>query len=76
MNEAYVNYVRYDVLGKDLLNASLNYVPSLKELYHNLTKLMPDYGSIKNWYVFSLSITIQYYNNISVNNNLFLSSFL
>lgn len=47
--DSYVSYIRYDVLGKDLLNATLTYVPSLKILYKNLTLTMTDYGSIKNW---------------------------
>jgi hypothetical protein len=45
--DAYLAYVKYDTLGKDLLNSSLNYVPSLKEEYKNLTKF-PEYGSLKN----------------------------
>lgn len=45
--EKYVNYIKHDVLGKDLLNSTLNYVPSLKIQYRNLTKF-PEYGSIKN----------------------------
>lgn len=47
--ETYIAYIRNDILGKDLLNGSLNYVPSLKVLYRNLTQLMPDYGSLRNW---------------------------
>jgi hypothetical protein len=46
-NDAYVNYIKYETLGKDLLNSSLNYVPYLKEEYRNMTKF-PNYGSIKN----------------------------
>jgi hypothetical protein len=46
-NEGYVNYIKHDALGRDLLNSSLNYVPSLKELYKNLTNF-PDYGRIRN----------------------------
>lgn len=49
--DSYVSYIRYDVLGKDLLNATLTYVPSLKILYKNLTLTMMDYGSIRNWYI-------------------------
>lgn len=47
--DAYVAYIRNDILGKDLLNGSLNYVPSLRELYRNLTEVMPDYGSLRKW---------------------------
>ncbi|KAG5683567.1 hypothetical protein PVAND_012840 [Polypedilum vanderplanki] len=45
--ENYVNYIKYDVLGKDLLNSSFIYVPYLKDEYKNLTNF-PEYGSIKN----------------------------
>lgn len=45
--DAYVNYIKYDTLGKDLLNSSLNYVPYLKDEYKNLTNFR-EYGSIKN----------------------------
>lgn len=48
--EKYINYIKYDVLGKDLLNSTLNYVPSLKLLYRNLTNFT-EYGSIKNMLV-------------------------
>ncbi|CAO1407946.1 unnamed protein product [Diamesa hyperborea] len=46
--DRYINYLKYDVLGKDLLNSSLNYVPSLKKVYKNLTNSMANYGRIKN----------------------------
>lgn len=45
--ESHVHYIKYDTLGKDLLNSSLNYVPYLREEYNNLTKFR-EYGSIKN----------------------------
>lgn len=47
VGDSYVNYVRHEALGRDLLNASLTYVPSLKILYDDLTKTMPEYGRIK-----------------------------
>lgn len=47
VGESYVNYIKYDALGKDLLNSSLNYVPYLKSQYKNLTNFK-EYGSIKN----------------------------
>lgn len=47
--DTYVAYIRNDILGKDLLNGSLNYVPSLRRLYRNLTEVMPDYGSLRKW---------------------------
>ncbi|XP_063237909.1 uncharacterized protein LOC134539652 [Bacillus rossius redtenbacheri] len=43
----YVNYVKHEALGSDLLNSSLNLVPSIKKMYQNLTKHMSDYGSIQ-----------------------------
>lgn len=46
--EAHINYIKYDVLGKDLLNSSLNYVPYLKNMYRNITITIPEYGHIKN----------------------------
>ncbi|CAO1392846.1 unnamed protein product [Diamesa serratosioi] len=55
--DRYINYLKYDVLGKDLLNSSLNYVPSLKKVYKNLTNSMPNYGRIKNRKV-SLTIAL------------------
>ncbi|KAJ6638428.1 Atrial natriuretic peptide receptor 1, partial [Pseudolycoriella hygida] len=48
-HETYVAYIRNDILGRDLLNGSLYYVPALKILYKNLTKVMPDYGNLRNW---------------------------
>lgn len=48
--ENYVAYIRNDILGRDLLNGSLYYVPALKLLYKNLTRVMPDYGHLRNWY--------------------------
>lgn len=51
--ESYVNYIKYDTLGKDLLNSSLNYVPYLKDEYKNLTSFR-EYGSIKNRWVVSI----------------------
>ncbi|CRK95793.1 CLUMA_CG009250, isoform A [Clunio marinus] len=45
--EPYVNFIKYDTLGKDLLNTSLNIVPYLKDQYKNLTNFR-EYGSIKN----------------------------
>nr|XP_022905172.1 uncharacterized protein LOC111417189 isoform X2 [Onthophagus taurus] len=43
----YSNYIKHDAIAKDLLNGSLNYVPKLKAIYRNLTRNMPNYGSIK-----------------------------
>jgi len=43
----YINYVRHEALGRDLLNAALTYVPSLKKFYGELTRTMPEYGKIK-----------------------------
>ncbi|XP_012256293.1 receptor-type guanylate cyclase daf-11 isoform X2 [Athalia rosae] len=46
--ESYVSYVRHEALGRDLLNGSLTYVPTLKTFYTELTRTMPDYGKIKS----------------------------
>ncbi|XP_072749417.1 uncharacterized protein [Anoplolepis gracilipes] len=43
----YVSYVRHEALGRDLLNAALTYVPSLKMFYDELTRTMPEYDKIK-----------------------------
>ncbi|XP_015606868.1 receptor-type guanylate cyclase daf-11 isoform X2 [Cephus cinctus] len=48
MSENYVSYVRHETLGRDLLNGSLTYVPSLKAFYAELTRTMTDYGRIKS----------------------------
>ncbi|CAD7089726.1 unnamed protein product [Hermetia illucens] len=47
--EAYVAYIKHDSLGKDLLNGTLNYVPSLFDIYRNLNLSKADYGNLKNW---------------------------
>ena len=46
-NASYIHYVRHEALGNDLLNSSLNYVPSLRKLYMDLTTRMADYGNIR-----------------------------
>jgi hypothetical protein len=46
-NPSYIHYVRHEAMGNDLLNSSLNYVPSLRKLYMDLTTRMADYGNIK-----------------------------
>ncbi|KAJ9577045.1 hypothetical protein L9F63_006393, partial [Diploptera punctata] len=46
-NSSYIHYVRHEALGNDLLNSSLNFVPSLRLLYKDLTRRMKDYGDIK-----------------------------
>lgn len=54
--ESYVNYIKYDTLGKDLLNSSLNYLPYLKDEYKNLTQFK-EYGSIKNrWAIWAFHL--------------------
>ncbi|CRK89249.1 CLUMA_CG003008, isoform A [Clunio marinus] len=44
---AYVNYIKYDTLGRDLLNTSFTFVQSLEKDYINVTNF-PEYESIKN----------------------------
>lgn len=51
VDESYVSYIRHEALGRDLLNGSLTYVPSLKNYYVELTNTMPDYGKIKSRFV-------------------------
>lgn len=46
--DKYVDYIRQDTLGKDLLNSTFNYVPSLREIYSNRTSL-PIYGKLRKW---------------------------
>jgi hypothetical protein len=46
-SSSYIHYVRHEALGNDLLNSSLNYVPSLRPLYRDLTTRMGDYGNIR-----------------------------
>jgi hypothetical protein len=46
-NASYIHYVRHEALGNDLLNSSLNYVPSIRKLYMELTTRMEDYGNIR-----------------------------
>lgn len=48
--DGYINYIKYDTVGKDLLNSSLTYVPYLRDEYKNLTNFR-EYGSIKNTWV-------------------------
>nr|XP_029733821.1 uncharacterized protein LOC109405405 isoform X1 [Aedes albopictus]XP_029733822.1 uncharacterized protein LOC109405405 isoform X1 [Aedes albopictus]XP_029733823.1 uncharacterized protein LOC109405405 isoform X1 [Aedes albopictus] len=47
--DAYVNYIQHDIVGKELLNGSLNYIPKLKATYKELTRLMKGYGKLKQW---------------------------
>lgn len=49
--EAYVSFIRYDFLAKELINSTLNYVPSLKTMYTNLSKNMENFQQLKNWYI-------------------------
>lgn len=44
----YVKYIKYDALGKDLLNGTFNYVPSMKAIYRRLTNSMKNYGAIQH----------------------------
>ncbi|XP_025158070.1 uncharacterized protein LOC105182028 isoform X1 [Harpegnathos saltator] len=47
LGDNYISYVRHEALGRDLLNAALTYVPSLKKFYEELTRTMPEYDKIK-----------------------------
>lgn len=46
-SDKYVDYIRHDVLGKDLLNTTINYVPSVKAVYKSVSN-MPTYESLRN----------------------------
>lgn len=45
--DAYVQYVRYDFLAKELVNSTLNYMPSLKPLYENIKVNMKDFALLE-----------------------------
>ncbi|XP_053679485.1 uncharacterized protein LOC128730464 [Anopheles nili] len=47
--DSYIKYVQHDILGRDLLNGSLHFVPSLKVIYKNITLTMRSYGNITQW---------------------------
>uniref|UniRef100_A0A182J623 guanylate cyclase n=1 Tax=Anopheles atroparvus TaxID=41427 RepID=A0A182J623_ANOAO len=47
--DSYIKYVQHDILGRDLLNGSLHFVPSLKTIYRNITLTMKSYGNITQW---------------------------
>ncbi|XP_065091667.1 uncharacterized protein LOC135712640 isoform X2 [Ochlerotatus camptorhynchus] len=47
--EPYVNYIQHDIVGKELLNGSLNYIPKLKSAYRDLTRGTKGYGKLKLW---------------------------
>lgn len=46
-SDKYVDYIRHDILGKDLLNTTINYVPSVKAVYKSVST-MPTYESLQN----------------------------
>ncbi|XP_055587233.1 adenylate cyclase, germination specific [Uranotaenia lowii] len=46
---SYILYIQHDIVGKELLNSSLHYVPKLKMMYRDLTRGMKDYGKLKLW---------------------------
>lgn len=45
--EAFVQYVRYDFLAKELINSTLNYVPSLKPICENIKVTMRDFALLE-----------------------------
>ena len=47
----YISYVKHESLGSDLLNASLNYALSVKELHAKLINNFTDYPKMKRRYV-------------------------
>lgn len=46
--DKYVDYIRKEHLGNDLLNQTMNYVPSIVVDYEQTTK-MPGFNNLKNW---------------------------
>lgn len=46
--DKYVDYIRYDILGKDLLNSTINYIPSVMKDYRKISNMV-GYGNLKNW---------------------------
>ncbi|XP_026286627.1 uncharacterized protein LOC113212229 [Frankliniella occidentalis] len=47
VNESYISYVHHDAIGRDLLNASFTYVPSIRTTYLNLTSNLSEYGNLR-----------------------------
>lgn len=45
--DAFVQYVRYDFLAKELINSTLNYMPKLKPLYENIKVSMKDFDLLE-----------------------------
>ncbi|XP_049809324.1 adenylate cyclase type 5 [Schistocerca nitens] len=43
----YIEYVRHEAIGNDLLHSSFNYVPSIGKKYDQLTAQMEDYSGIQ-----------------------------
>lgn len=46
--DKYVDYIRYDILGKDLLNSTINYIPSVMKDYRKISNMV-GYNNLKNW---------------------------
>lgn len=44
--DAFVSYIRYEFLARELINSTLTYVPSLRPMYTNITK-MSKYKKLK-----------------------------
>lgn len=68
-SDKYVDYIRHDILGKDLLNTTINYVPSAKQFYLNITT-MAGISNLRNWFVFNwMSFTYlkRPYNDVCLN---------
>lgn len=47
----YIKYIRHETLSTDLLVASLNYVPTVKEMHSKLLTTFTDYPNIKLRYL-------------------------
>ncbi|XP_034249065.1 receptor-type guanylate cyclase gcy-3 isoform X2 [Thrips palmi] len=46
-NESYISFVHHDAIGRDLLNASFTYVPSIRQTYSQLASNLYEYGKLR-----------------------------
>lgn len=58
--DAFVSYIRYEFLARELINSTLTYVPSLRPVYTNITK-MSKYKKLK-----TMLVKIQLYRKVLV----------
>lgn len=46
--DKYVDYIRNDIIGRDLLNSTINYIPSVMDDYWEVSNMV-GYTNLKNW---------------------------